>query len=105
MHMASMQWQSPNVSKGSVRRCSTLCKASTGRQYSIYSRKTPNAPRRTLGLQHARSTSTLDYGGLLDEGESIMDAATSMNHPAAKLLVMQTRERLSAAVKAEDVRP
>lgn len=53
---------------------------------------------------NAQSATALSYEDLLDRNESVMDAAKSMGHPIAKLLVVQTRDRLTAAIKAENVR-
>lgn len=77
--------------------------ASTGRTPS-----TLNAGHHTLlvnnpARQNTQSAHALSYDDLLGRNETVMDAAKSMAHPIAKMLVMETRDRLTAAIKAENV--
>lgn len=58
----------------------------------------------SLAQRSTQSARTLSYDDLLGRDESVMDAAKSMAHPIAKMLVMETRDRLTAAIKAEHVR-
>eukprot|EP00892_Ulva_mutabilis_P004345 jgi/Ulvmu1/2282/UM013_0129.1 len=102
MQTPMIQWQVQPL-KRYQSSCNVLLRRSLSRRNQGRATHAPLvAHSRAPESQGGPPRATLSHSDVMDRNDSMMDAATSMSHPAAKLLVMETRDRLAAAIKAEN---